>query len=258
MNKIDRIGETRRNNFGSKIIIVKYRNCMDIDVYFPEYNWIAKNRTYNSFKNGQIKCPFEKTVYGIGYLGSGNYEAHENGKLTKVYDTWKGMLKRCYDPKYHKRNPSYANCNIFQEWHNFQNFGEWDEDNYYEIEGEKMCLDKDILYKGNKIYSPDTCIYVPQTINTLFIKCDRSRGSSPIGTNYYKNGKYVAHCSLINPETGKSKQKTLGYYNTEQEAFEVYKQFKENYIKQVADEYKDKIPSKLYEALYNYQVEITD
>ena len=254
---IDRTGETRINNFGSEMVIVEYRNSIDINVYFPSYDWTEKNRKYDEFKKGIIKCPYEKRYYNIGYLGSGNYKVSENGKHTKVYNAWCSMLQRCYDSKFHKRQPTYMNCEICKEWHNFQNFGSWYNENYYEIEGEKMCLDKDILVKGNKIYSPDTCIFVPNAINMLFVKCNKSRGDNLIGTNLYK-GKYRVQCRVLNPETRKSENKYLGCYATEQKAFEVYKQFKEKNIKEVADYYKNKIPTKLYDALYNYEVEITD
>lgn len=257
-NLENRLDEINYNKFGSKMIIKEYRNSLDVDIYFPEYDWIAKNVQYSNFKNGKIKCPYERSICNVGYLGEGEYKATENGEITRVYNTWNNMLQRCYSEKLHRRESTYENCRASEEWLNFQNFGEWDEDNYYEVEGEKMCLDKDILIKGNKIYSPDTCIYVPQTINTLFVKCNKSRGNYPIGTYLYRNGKYVAQCCLINPKTGKSKIKHLGYYTTQQEAFKVYKQFKERNIKEVADYYKSKIPTKLYDALYNCEIEITD
>ena len=94
----DRIGEVRINNFGSKMIIIGYRKAIDIDVYFPEYDCIVKNQQYGNFKNGKIKCPYERSVYGIGYIGEGEYKTKENGKPTRVYETWKSMLQRCYDP----------------------------------------------------------------------------------------------------------------------------------------------------------------
>lgn len=256
--KIDRIGEKRFNNFGSEMIIVRYKKAKNIDVYFPQYDWIAKNKTYQNFKNGQISCPYEKRYFMIGYLGEGVYKSRENGKDTRVYDTWINMMQRCYDSKYHEKYPTYKDCSTSDEFHNFQNFGEWDNDNYYQIEGERMELDKDILVKHNKIYSPETCIYVPKTINNLFTKRQNGRGDNLIGTHLHKNDKYIAQCSLINPKTGKSKQEYLGIHETQEEAFEVYKYYKEKNIKQVADYYKDKIPQKLYIALYNYEIEITD
>lgn len=256
-NIINKTGEKGINNFGSEMVIVGYRKYSDIDIYFPEYDWTAKGVQCNKFKNGQIKCPYEPRVFGKGYLGEGSYKAKENGKTTRVYKSWKGMLQRCYDSKYHEKKPTYIDCEADESFHNFQNFGYWDENNYYEVEDEIMCLDKDILVKHNKIYSPETCIYVPKTINSLFVKCDNKRGNSVIGTTPFK-GKYMVQCWLINPETGKSKQEYLGVYNTQEKGFEVYKYYKEKNIKQVADYYKEQIPQRLYNGLYNYEVEITD
>ena len=96
--KIDRTREENVNNFGSKMIISRYNNRFDIDVYFPEYDWTINHVTYNNFKKGTIKCPYERRTYGVGYLGEGKYNPNENSKQTKSYTTWKNMLKRCYDP----------------------------------------------------------------------------------------------------------------------------------------------------------------
>lgn len=257
--KIDRTGETGINNFGSKMVITKYRNAMDIDIYFPEYNWTARNTRYDVFKKGNIVCSYERRAYGVGYLGEGKYKVLENGKPTKCYQIWRSMLQRCYDHKYHKKALTYINCEVCEEWLDYQNFAKWYYNNYYEIGSQKMCLDKDILCKGNKVYSPETCIFVPERINTLFIKCDKSRGEYPIGVYYKKQtGKFVARCNIYDLKENKSKLKHLGLYNTHEEAFEVYKEFKEEYIKEVADYYKGKIPSKLYQAMYDYEVEIDD
>lgn len=257
--KINRTWEEGYNNFGSKMVIVEYRGALDIDVYFPEYNWTAKNIVYDNFKKGRIKCPYEPRVYGHGYFGEGKYNAWENGKNTKCYSTWHEMLKRCYDPKYHEKYPTYKNCKVDKLWLNLQDFAKWFDVNYYEIEGEKMELDKDILHKGNKIYSPENCIFVPKKINYLFIKSDKVRGNYPIGVSYHKGNKnFQSKCSIYNYEENKSKTKYLGSYDTPEQAFEVYKKFKEQNIKEVADYYKDLIPDKLYSAMYDYKVDIND
>lgn len=257
MKKTDRIGEISYNNFGSKMIIVDYKRYSDIDVYFTEYDWIVKGVQYSNFKKGNVKCPYEKRYYNIGYLGEGKYKVKENGKHTRVYSTWKSMLQRCYDDKFHKRNPTYIDCEVCEEWHNFQNFAKWYKNNYYKIDGETMCLDKDILIKHNKIYSPETCIFVPRRINNLFVKCDKSRGDSVIGTTT-RNGKYRVHCNIIDPETGKSRLEYLGVFDTQEKGFEVYKYYKEKNIKQVADYFEKHIPNELYYGMYDYEVEIDD
>ena len=133
--KIDKTGEINYNNFGSKMVIVGYRRAVDIDVYFPKYNWTAENAQYQNFENGNIKCPYEPRVYGVGYIGEGKYKIRENGKQTKCYITWVNMLKRCYNDEYHNKKPTYKDCNICEEWLCFQNFAEWFYNNYYEIEG---------------------------------------------------------------------------------------------------------------------------
>lgn len=256
---IDRTGEININNFGSEMVVVGYRMNKDMDVYFPKYNWTAKGVAYCQFKNGKIKCPYEKRYCGTGYLSEGKYKAIENGKLTKSYKAWFHMLNRCYDENFHEKYPTYKDCEVAEEWLNFQNFAKWHDDNFYEVEGQRMHLDKDILNKGNKIYSSDNCVFVPERINTLFIKSDKNRGEYPIGVYYNKHArKFQAQYLFYNFKKNKRERKNLGLYETPEEAFKVYKQFKENYIKEVADYYKDKIPKKLYDAMYKYEVDIND
>ena len=257
MGRKDRTGEERLNSFGSKMVIKEYRGCNDIDVYFPEYDWMLKNTKYRSFKNGGIKCPYDPSVYGVGYLGEGKYTATENGKVNEYYNIWHDMIKRCYDPKSQKRNPTYKGCEVEDHLLNFQNMAEWLNENYYKIPGETMCLDKDILCKGNKVYSRETCIFVPHRINSLFTKCDKSRGKNPIGVKPLPSGNYYARC-----RDGYGKEIPLGTYPTKEEAFQAYKQGKEKVIKETIDSYEGIIPepfySKLKIAMYNYKVEITD
>ena len=258
--KIDRTGKEGVNNQGSKMIISVYNSAKNITVYFPEHDYSVQS-TYLNFKRGSIKSPYDRTIYNMGYLGEGDYTPtaiiEGENKHTQQYISWRHILERAYSELYHERFPTYKESEVCKEWLNFQNYAEWYDKNYYEVEGDFSCIDKDILYKGNKIYSPDKCIFVPNRINVLFTKSDAIRGDTPIGTTYNKKqGCYIAHCSII--VNNKKKVYRIGNYFTAEEAFFAYKQFKENYIKQVADEYKDKIPQKLYDAMYRYEVEITD
>ena len=254
---INRTGEENVNSFDSKMVIVEYRKAKDIDVYFPKYDWTFKHATYQKFKNGNIKCPYEPRTFGIGYIGEGKYKGKENGKTYKYYAIWVSMLQRCYDPKYQERYPTYKGCKVEDFFLNFQHMCEWLDKNYYEIPGERMHLDKDILCKGNKVYSRDTCIFVPQRINSLFIKSDKSRGDNPIGATPSSSGNYQVQCHDVNGE-----RIYLGTYSTKEEAFQVYKEYKEKVIKEVIDSYEGVIPepfySKLKTAMYNYEVEIDD
>ena len=169
--------------------IIEYRNAKDIDIYFPQYNWTFKHGRYSHFKEGSDICPYEKRFRGIGYLGEGEYKTRENNKETRCYHEWMKILQRCYDSSYQEKYPTYKDCIICDEWMCYQNFAEWYYNNYYTINNEKMEIDKDILCKGNKIYSPQTCIIVPQRINKLFTKSNKLRGDLPIGVYYNKQNK---------------------------------------------------------------------
>jgi hypothetical protein len=163
------------------------------------------------------------------------------------------MIHRSYSDKLQIKQPAYKGCTVAEEWHNFQTFAKWFDENYYEVEGERMELDKDILVKGNKHYSPETCVFVPKTLNTLLIKASVRRGLLPIGVSK-NNGKYQANC--YNTSVGKLEY--LGRFDNPEDAFLVYKEYKEQNIKKVAEDYKSRIPEILYSALVNYKVEITD
>lgn len=252
MKRLDRTGEISYSNEGYEMMITKYRTSKDIEVVFTKCGHIVKT-SYKEFKNGGVKNPYHAGIYNVGYYGVGIYKATNNGKTTKAYAKWNDMLRRCYNVK-DRKNPTYIECSVCEEWHNFQNFAKWHEDNYYEIEGKTMCLDKDILVKGNKVYSPETCVYTPQEINKLFTKTNALRGDLPIGVQLGNTGNnYYAACAV-----GRKKSKRLGSYNTPEEAYEAYKQCKEQHIKEVAEQYKPYIPTKLYEAMLRYEVEITD
>lgn len=251
--KQERLGEINYNTYGTKMKIIEYTNASDIWIEFQDEYKYKKHTRYGDFKKGEINNPYDKTVYKIGYMGYGKYSSKIH---KKAYREWLSMFTRCYDDKYQEKYLTYKECVVCKEWYNFQNFAEWYYNNYYEIKGQKMRLDKDILNKGNKIYSPNTCVFVPERINNLFVKRDNDRGELPIGCTYNdKDKKWIkVQCNMIN------KQEHIGFFSYKEpfKAFTCYKNFKENYIKQVADEYKNLIPIDLYNAMYRWEVEIND
>ena len=251
----ERLGQTILQNCGELAFIVEYINAHDITVQFKKTNELVK-ASYNTFVKGEVKSHFTPSVYGTGITGLEPIK-NEDGERLNSYMCWKDMLRRCYSAKYQEKYPTYKGCYVCDEWLYYSNFKKWYNENYYEIESKTSHLDKDILIKNNKVYSPNTCIFAPNFINKLFVKKQNYRGDFPIGVCFNKtNKKYQANLSVF--KDGKSTLKHLGYFDTADEAFEVYKQAKEGYIKEVADEYKDKIPSKLYEAMYSYKVDIDD
>jgi len=251
----ERIGKENKNKNGSIMKIVDYIDPEHITIQFED--GYQKIISYSNFVAGSVKNPYDKTCYGVGYLGEGDYVSRVNKLIFPQYSIWHSMIERCYNKKSQEKYPTYIDCIVCDEWHNYQNFAKWYDDNYYEVEKGKMELDKDILVKGNKIYSPETCVFVPNKINSLFIKNDISRGESLIGMTYEKSSnKYKVNCSNKNNKTGTAI--FIGRFATQKLAFNAYKEFKETYIKQIANEYRDKIPQKLYNAMCKYEVEITD
>ena len=251
----ERLGETVMQNCNELAFIVEYVDSKNITVQFKTTNELVKT-SYDNFIRGKVKSHFTASVFGVGITGTEPI-VDENGEMLDSYDCWKAMLRRCYSAKYQEKRPTYKGCYVCDDWLYYPNFKKWYEENYYKISNKTSHLDKDILIKGNKIYSPDTCIFVPNFINTLFVKNQNVRGELPIGVCFNKaNKKYQASLSVF--KDGKKTSKYLGCFDAVNEAFEVYKKAKEEYIKEVADEYKDKIPAKLYEAMYDYKVSIDD
>ena len=253
MNKNKRVGEVNISNENYKMKIVEYNDTHNLLVEFQDEYKAIVHTNYQAFKKGEVKNPYHPSVYGVGYYGQGKYKSRENNRKTKIYGYWVNMFQRCYDPYFLDKHPTYRDCIVCNEWHCFQNFAKWYEDNYYAYNEEKMCLDKDILIKGNKVYSPETCIFVPERINSLFVKCDAKRDNLPIGCSHLK-GVIRVDCQTLETPI------YLGCFSIDRpfQAFTVYKNFKEKYIKEIADEYKDLIPKKLYDAMYKYEVEIND
>lgn len=232
-------------NEGYKIKVVEYIDSRNIKIQF-ECGTTLKVLSTN-LSQGTIKNPMHKSVYGVGYLGIGKYKTKVNGKLVKVYQIWANMLQRCYDDKMYKKHPTYIDCSVAEDWHNYQNFCTWFYDNYKE----GCDLDKDILVKGNKVYSSSTCSFVPTEINNLLILRGNDRGGYLIGV-HKRGNKFISQLSV------KGKKLHLGVFGTELEAFQSYKITKENYIKDLADKWRDELNPIIYNSLINYQVEITD
>lgn len=244
LNIKDRLGEVRENNFGTPMKIIKYRKASDLDVQFlDEHRFVKEHITYSRFKLGQVKNPYDKSMYGIGYLGIGQHKASINCIHTQENDAWKCMIERCYCGERKEHMSYFKNCTVCEEWFNYQNFAEWYSNNKYDVDG-RLHLDKDILMPGNTLYAPDRCLLVPQKINEQFHYSPKNNGL-PTGVRS-AGDRYSAFCN----------SKNLGTYATVEEAHKAYSREKERIIKQVADEYKDIVPLKVYEVLYSYKVKL--
>ena len=197
-------------------------------------------------KEGCKRCHMVQDEYGkldvIGDIG------------TDCYIKWRHLLKRCFDQEYKQKNPTYADVSVCNEWLLYSNFKKWfyDPHNAYQ---KSYQLDKDLLVKNNKLYSPETCCFIPQEINKLLTKRDTCRGQYPLGVTKAPNRPaFAAHI------TKNGKHVYLGYFKSIDKAFNAYKQAKEQYFKELANKYfqEGKITEKVYNALMRYEVEITD
>lgn len=192
--------------------------------------------------HGCDKCRADSNKSPIYGVGINDLDAISH---TKLYRTWKSMFARCYGEMVHDRQPTYIGCSVDARWHKLSNFKKWFDENY--VEG--YHLDKDLLQKGNKIYSPDTCCFIPQEINKLLTKSDKVRSKYCIGV-YKQLNRYIARLD----------SRCVGSFLTPEEAFQAYKTAKEAYIKEIANEYYSdgRITKRVYDALMRYEVEITD
>ena len=226
--------------------IIKYDGTCNVYVEFQDKYKSIVHCKYQNFKNGYVKNPFDKNVLGIGCIG--NTTTRENNKEKKSYRMWLEMMTRCYGNRKVTTN-SYNDVIICDEWHIFENFENWFLENYYNINEERMTVDKDILIKGNRIYSPTNCLIVTQYINSLFASVNFNK--IRCGTCFIKNyNMYKASCKRID-----SKNSFIGYYENIEDAHNAYIITKREVIRQIADKYKQEykqFPNKVYQAMINY------
>ena len=170
-------------------------------------------------------------VYGVGINDADYVTDHRiDGKrvVCPYYNTWKSMLMRCYGKKYQEHYPTYKGCSVCPDWLYFMNFRKW----MIRQDWEGKQLDKDLLVRGNKVYSEDTCVFVDAMTNLFTTDRGRSRGNYPLGVCMDKrDGKFQARC--CNPFT--KKQENLGYFTCEHQAHLAWKDRKHILACQLAD-----------------------
>ena len=239
----------KTKNYGD-VVVLEYNNARDVTIKFLNTGNVRKIAT-SELKKGEIRDNEAFPVYKVGVMDIPN-ELKRGQPNPREYSIWNGVRQRCYNENIRHLTPSYQEAEMSENFKRYSYFKDWcnkqigfDQDGWQ--------LDKDILIKGNKIYSEDNCCFVPPEINTLILKADRIRGKYPIGVYEDKQaGKFKVRISV------EGKQKHVGRYYCEKEAFYAYKVAKEQYIKEVANKWKGQIDPRVYEALMNYEVEITD
>lgn len=244
------VGEVYESLGYGKFEIIEHSNSTSVRIRFLKTGYESVV-SYYAAKHGKVRDNLAPTIFGVGFTG-GEPTTIGDGKLLSIYNTWRSMLDRCYNEKLWLKKPTYKGCKVSEEFHNFSYFKNWCEKQIgYGNKG--WHLDKDILVKGNKIYSEDTCCFVPREINSLLCYSQASKGHLPVGVRWDdKARKFAAQMSK------NGRRKFLGYFNSEGEAFHAYKIAKECHIKSLAGVYKDRIDPKVYNALMNWVIEIED
>lgn len=228
--------------------ITKYVNYKEVHIRFINTGYETK-RCMGDIKLGKVKDAKSPSVCGVGIVGG---VTSINGEQTKEYKLWHSVLTRCYSDKFHKKQSTYKECCVSENFKHYQYFKNWcsSQVGFNEV---GFCMDKDILIKGNKTYSESTCVFVPKEINQLFVKHSGRRGKYMIGVCFNKrNGKFKSIVSIG------GRLRNIGDFKTELEAFQAYKCAKESYIKELAEKWKLKIDRRVCDALINYQVETID
>ena len=247
----DCVGKVCKSKSSGDFKILKCNGAKDVEIRFLKTGYETTVHL-GSIRNGKVKDRYVPSVYGVGTVGN-KYPIKVNDVQTKEYGLWKSMLRRCYSDNFKKKNPTYIDCEVSDKFKSYEYFYEWcNKQIGFGVDGFE--IDKDLLIKGNKIYSESTCVFIPREINQVLVKRTASRGEHLIGVCWSKTNKaFVAHVGK-----SKGKQEHLGYFKTEIEAFNAYKKAKELYIKEVANKWKYKIDERAYNALMNYEVEIDD
>lgn len=258
-----RIGYKFTTNSGWKGEVIEYKNAREVKVRFQcgEERWTY----WNNVEKGSMKPRNQPSVYGVGFVGVGRFIPETLSKRLvgevipkEVYRTWIQILKRVYWDKENIRNRAYVGVTVAEEWLNFQNFCEWALTqrgyNYKDEDGKAWNIDKDILVEFNSEYNPDACVFVPNVVNSFFSM--KEGGKFLLGVeeikprrSHFKTG-YISRCS--NPLTKSSEY--LGFYDTQEEAHEVYVKRKNEIARDLAKHYEGVVDDRVIEALNNFDI----
>lgn len=183
-----------------------------------------------------------KLLCGIGYDSKRFHPSN-----TKTYRMWYNMFYRCYNEKIHHKYPTYLGCSVDSQWDDFQDFADWHYSQEFYACGYE--LDKDLLVKGNKVYSPETCCLLPKALNNLIVDNLSKRGHYPRGVSFNKvMNKYMSGVGI------NGLYKSLGLFDSPEEASAAYVKAKEAHVRKMAIKWRDKIDARACHALINWTV----
>lgn len=233
-------------NYG-KFEVISYTDCYNVTIKFLSTGYTYPT-TAGKIRKGEVKDYTLPSVHGKGFNSLGRI--NRSDPIDSVaYQRWRAMLRRCYDKSFHKKNKTYADCTVCDDWLDYKNFRSWFVVQYKCADGIKWELDKDIINNyTTKEYCPDNCCLLPSNINRLVVKqSEDKKDTTFMGVELLNNGLYRSYCSDMN-----GKRKELGRYVTELEAFKSYANYKDYIIRFKAEEYKEVLSDRVYNALLSY------
>lgn len=217
------------------ITIVEYHHKSKVLVHFEDGTEVITRMT--EIRNGTVKNPNLKNVWGIGCIGQGIYDS-VNSKV--AYSKWSAMLQRCTGNRI-----SYKDSNISEEWLNFQNFAKWFEKNYNPEIMQNWHLDKDLLCPDCKTYSPENCCFLPLELNSIISKKTNSKRENTGIT--FKQGKYFSYIS------NKGSLKYLGGFENINDAKNAYIKAKKEKISDLANKWIAVLREDVYRKLIEFE-----
>lgn len=224
------------------MLVTRIINWQKCEVEFQDEHKYKKITSKNAVLGGHVKNPYHKSVYSVGFVGVGKFGVKEN---KKAYVHWNSMLERCYSAK-HPAFPNYGGrgVSVCEEWHNFQNFAEWC-NRQKGFESNNFHLDKDLLKYFNKVYSPESCAFLPKEINLSLNTGKRNSHGLPTGVTKSPSGRFRACANGVK----------LGHHATPKEAFVAYKKYRESRYKELAVKYRKLIDQRVFERLMQLKVD---
>ena len=238
------------NRFGG-VKILEYKNNKQVVIMFLNTGFITEE-SIGVIRSGHIRDSSLPTTCGFGYI---DIEGASIGRhMTKEYRLWNNMVNRCYNEVTRHTYSTYEDCSVSEEWRYLSKFKEWC-NKQIGFDNDGWNLDKDLLSKECKIYSEHTCVFIPPEINGFLLNGNSYRGDLPVGVILDKGAKKPRYRARLSKY---GKYHCYGSHSNPTDAFYAYKQAKEDFAKELAEKWKAQIDPRAYNALMNYQVEITD
>lgn len=217
------VGDVYKSRSFGDMEVISNESSRNVSIKFLNTGNILHGLQRGNVKRGDVKDILSPTVEGVGFLGT----TREVSKLP-AYHCWKHMIVRCYSKNYHSTRETYSDCSVADSWKNFTVFEKWYNENH--IDG--YHLDKDLLVQGNRVYSEETCCFIPSWVNSLIVEkskivegCEAGvTRRKKKGTNVY-NGLYNVQYAGV----------YLNRTNSLEEANSLYKEFKKLHFELLAD-----------------------